>query len=169
MPQMSERTAEALSPQQATALVHVLDLQARWENHRDDPAKSAGTFTDLQARQKAFEAFQVAWRNYAAKYRNACSPETTQNVPDRLAIWCRVLRTVFQRAETGNPTHAMAKVYRLADRIAARLQHDPLPRTPAETLTDAVQQLNAVIAWCEAQPTTSVPVKLLPLKKDEAA
>ncbi len=31
MPQLTK--VEAMTPEQATALVHVLDLQARWENH----------------------------------------------------------------------------------------------------------------------------------------
>ena len=98
MPQLNELAAEKLRPEQAAELVCVLDRQAHWENHRDDPAKSAATFSDLQARRKAFDAFQVAWRNYTAKYRDALLPEPTQNMSDRLALWCRALRAVFRLA-----------------------------------------------------------------------
>src|SRR5438270_9279307 len=109
MSQLNERVAEALPPEQATAVVRLLDLQARWENHRDDPDKSAASTTDLQARQKAFDTFRSGWRDYAAKYRGAPFPEPTQNVPDRLAVWCRTLRAVFQRAESGSPSQVMVK------------------------------------------------------------
>lgn len=161
MAQMSESNAEKLSPGQATALVRVLDLQARWENHRDDPAKSAGSTTDLQARQKAFEAFRVAWREYAAEYRDAQLPEPTQNVPDRLAIWCRTLRAVLRRAESGAPALVLAKVYRLADRIAIRVGKELVERAPAADLTDGICELDAVITWC------GTPAVLHP--KEEAA
>jgi hypothetical protein len=168
MTQLSERAAETLAPEQAAALIHVLDLQARWENHRDDPAKSAAAYADLQARQKAYDLFQVARRNYAAKYRNAAIPEPTQNVPDRLAIWCRALRAVFQRSESGSPGQVLAKVYRLADRIAARMAAQPVERTPAENPLTAVRELDAVIAWCDALAPAPT-LKLPDVRKEEAA
>ena len=48
MSQLNERAAEALTPGEATAVVRLLDLQARWENHRDDPDKSAASTADLR-------------------------------------------------------------------------------------------------------------------------
>ena len=68
MPQLTESAAEKLGPEQATALARVLDLQARWENHRDDPAKTATSIADLQARQKAFEAFRAALEGWLAEH-----------------------------------------------------------------------------------------------------
>ncbi len=158
MSQMSENAAEKLSPKQATALVRVLDLQARWENHRDDPAKSAASTSDLQARQKAFEAFRLALREYVAEYRDAQLPEPTQNVPDRLAIWCRTLRAVLWRAESGTPAMVLAKVYRLADRIAGRVGKTPVERASAAGLSEGVRELDAVIAWCETPTVLPLPV-----------
>ena len=149
MPQLSEAAAEKLSPEQATALARVLDLQARWENHRDDPAKSATSIADLQARQKAFEAFRAALREYAAAFGDDRLPEPTQNVPDRLAVWCRALRAVLVRAGGTGPALILGKVYRLADRIAARTGLPPVERVPAEDRAGAIDQLAAVIAWCD--------------------
>ena len=148
MPQLNERAAEAITPEQATALVRLLDLQARWENHRDDPDKSAASTADLHARQKAFDAFWSARREHTAKHRTAPLPEPTQNVPDRLAVWCRTLRTVFQRAESGSPVQVMLKVYRLADRVAVRAGKDLVGRGPVGDLATAVHELDVVIAWC---------------------
>lgn len=148
MPQLNERAAEALTSEQATALVRLLDLQARWENHRDDPDKSASTTTDLHARQRAFDAFWSARREHAAKHRTVPLPEPTQNVPDRLAVWCRTLRAVFQRAANGSPAQVMVKVYRLADRVAVRAGKEVLGRAAAGDLATAVRELDAVIAWC---------------------
>jgi hypothetical protein len=150
MRQLNEADAERLSPDQATDLVRVLDLQAEWENHRDDPTKSALSLHDLRIRQKAFEAFRIALRNYGVKYWNAHLPEMTQNLLDRLVIWCRVLRAVFLKANGGNPTHAMAKVYRLADRFASRLAIEPVRREIANDVGGAVRELDVVIAWCDS-------------------
>jgi hypothetical protein len=122
MQQLIEADAEKLSTEQATGLLRVIELQARWENHREDPAMSAASTSDLQARQKAFDAFKTAWNSYTAQYRNARLPEPTQNVPERLAIWVRALRAVFRKAEAAYPAQVMAKVYRLAGRTALRMK-----------------------------------------------
>jgi hypothetical protein len=146
MLQLNEADAEKLSPAQATDLVSILDLQSRWENHCA-PTKSA-TFAELNVRRKAYEAFQAALHGYVAKHRNARLPEPTQKMPNRLAVWCRVLRLVFQRAERGNPSEIMAKVYRLVDRIAARLGKEPVAKGTVEDLAGAIRELDVVIAWC---------------------
>ena len=150
MSKLSERAAEILTPEQATAVVRLLDLQARWENHRDNPEKSAASTADLQARQRAFDAFWSARREYAAVHQAAPLPEPTQNVPDRLVIWCRTLRAVFRRAEGGSPAEVMAKVYRLADRIAKRTGKEAVGRAPAGNLEAAIRELDVVIEWCNA-------------------
>ena len=147
MPQFTERDAERLSPEQAAALVRVLDLQAEWEGLLVGKAQKTG-LADLRARQGASDAFQAALRDYCAKYRTAGVPEPTQAVPDRLAAWCRVLRVVFGRAEGGSPAQVMGKVYRLADRAAARAGKETVARGSADDLPAAVRGLDAVIAWC---------------------
>ena len=165
MPQLTERDAEKLSPEQATALVRLIDLQATWDGLLADRHQKT-SLADLHARQKANDAYQVALRDYAAKFRTAAVPEPTHAVPDRLAAWCRTLRVVFGKAEGGSANAVMGKVYRLADRIAARLSTEHVARPPADDLTGAVRELGTVIAWCEALVP---PTPLLTRKKDEAA
>jgi hypothetical protein len=162
MHQLTERDAEKLSPGQATALVRVIDLQAKWDGLLVEKGQKTG---DLHARQKAHDAYQAALREYAARYPNAGVPEPTQAVPDRLCVWCRVLRIVFHKAEGGSPTEVTGKVYRLADRIAERMNKEPVARTPVTDLAGAGRELDLVIAWCEAL----TPTPLLEPKKAEAA
>jgi hypothetical protein len=152
VPKLSERAAEAMTPEQATALVHVLDLQAQWENYCD-AQKGALTHADLQTRQKAYNTFQMAWRNYSAEYHKATLPEPSQYVVERMAIWCRTLRAVFRRATEGIPVEVMVKVYRLADRIAARLGKEVVARKPAVDLPAAVRELDVIITWCDILAT----------------
>jgi hypothetical protein len=78
-------------------------------------------------------------------------------VPARLAAWCRVLRVVFGRAEGASPAHLMGKVYRLADRVAARAGKEPVRRGPAADLPAAVRELDVVIAWCGPEPMRVPP------------
>jgi hypothetical protein len=164
MPQFTERDADKLSPEQATALVRVIDLQAKWDGLLVHRQQKSG-LPDLHARQKANDAYQAALRDYGANYSKAVVPEPTNAMPDRIGVWCRVLRIVFQKAESGSPVEVMGRVYRLADRIAERMSKEPVTRTPATELAGAVRELDAVIAWCDALS----PTPLLKLKKDEAA
>jgi hypothetical protein len=164
MPQLTEAASQQLPPESATELVRILELQAAWENHCDDPTKSAESVSDLHSRQKAFDAFQVAWRGYAAKHPRLQLPTPTQTLPDRLAVWCRILRVLLQRAEGGCPSQVLAKVLRIAGRIAAKMGQEPVVRTPAENLADAVRMLDGVITWCDqfVKPPAqlSIPLKI---------
>jgi hypothetical protein len=83
-----------------------------------------------------------------------------------LAVWYRVLRIVFGKAESGSPVEVMSKAYRLADRVAARVSKEAVTRTLVNDLAPAVRELDAVIAWCDALVP---PAPLLNLKKEEAA
>jgi hypothetical protein len=90
-------------------------------------------------------------------------------VPDRLAVWCRVLRVVFRRAEGGTPARVMAKVYWLAARIAAKTGSEPVARTEAEDLTAAVRELDVVIRWCDGWVPPAPPGRVLNPSKEDAA
>ena len=48
--QLTEAKAEKFSTAQATELIRVLELQAGWENHCDDPAKSAVSNAEYSVR-----------------------------------------------------------------------------------------------------------------------
>ena len=148
MHQITEDEAENLSAVQATELVRVLDLQAGWENHRADPTKNVASIADLNARQKAFDAFQTVSTRYAGKYGNAQPPEPTRSMPDRLAIWCRVLRILCRRAEGVCPVQMMEKVYRLTDRSATRMGKERVGRGIREDMAGVLRELDVVIAWC---------------------
>ncbi len=148
MPPLTESAAEKLTPEQATAMVRVLELQAGWEALLKDKGQKDNQ-AGLRDRQKAHDAFQIAWSEYVAKYRASQLPEPTHNVPDRLAVWCHTLRVVFERAERGDPFHLMAKVYRLADRIAMKLGKEPVERKPVVDLAAAIRELEVVIAWSD--------------------
>ena len=152
MSQLTESVAETLPQAQAAGLARVIDLQAQWENLRDKPGRPASDYStpDLHGRQKAYEAFRVVKAEYAAQYRASEVPEMTLNTPERVAGWCKAVRAVFRRAETGpGPVAAVEKAYRMADRIALRLKVEAIARNPVGTATDAIASLNAVIQWCD--------------------
>ena len=158
MSQLTETIADALPPAQAAGLARLIDLQARWENLRDNPGKPPSEYTapDLHGRQKAYEAFRAARADYTSRYRAIDVPETSLNTPERVAAWSRAVRAVFRRAEGGDcPAAAVEKAYRLADRIASRLKRQPVARVALASMGDAVAVLDEVVRWCEAQATPS--------------
>jgi hypothetical protein len=185
MSQMNEHTAEKLETAQAIELARVLDLQARWENMREDRGQAGDGFTipALQGRQKAYDAFQIRLAAYSSKYRSAQVPEPTLNTPERVGMWCRAVRGVLRRAAEGHPgeylSHVVAKAYRLVERIAARIQKDPPQHGSASENTGAaILHLDLVIDWCDAlvgplsPATSSTPTPLMEVsahKHEDAA
>ncbi|WP_439626243.1 hypothetical protein [Gemmata sp.] len=137
MPPFTERDAANLPPEQAVALLRVLDLQAEWDGLLADKGPGLAA---LRSRQKANDVLQAALRAYAGAYGRIALPEPTQAMPNRLSAWCRVLRIVFQRAEGVRAPHLMAKVYRLGTRVAAKTGKEPAAHD---------ENLDTVIAWCE--------------------
>ena len=161
MAQFTESAAEHLPQAQAAGLARVIDLQARWENLRDKPGRPTSDYTtpDLHGRQKAYEAFRVVRAEYAARYRSAEVPETTLNTAERIAVWARAVRAVFRKAEAVDcPASAMEKVYRMIDRLAARLNAAPIARGPLGSLADAILALDSVILWCDALAAPQAPL-----------
>jgi hypothetical protein len=164
MAQMTERTAELLNHTQAVELARVIDLQAQWENLRDAPNRARTTFStpDLQGRQKAYESFRTRMVAYSTRFKTAEVPELTLNAPDRVGAWCRTVRAVFARAiptaASECPTQTVAKAYRLADRIAARLNTGPVEQgLPPSDVADAIHDLGTVIQWCEGLSSVATP------------
>ncbi|HEY3787517.1 MAG TPA: hypothetical protein VGL71_01625 [Urbifossiella sp.] len=160
MSQLSEAAIEKFPPAQAIGLARVIDLQARWENLRDKAGRPASDYTtvDLHGRQKAYEAFRVVRAEYASRYRAAEVPETTLNTAERVSAWCRAVRAVFLRAESGDcPAAALEKAYRMADRIAVRVKADPVTRESLGNLADAIRALDSLIQWCDALTKMAAP------------
>ena len=150
MPQMNENAAERLEPVRASELARVLDLQSRWENMRADGGDSTA---QLQALQKAFEAYRLRLAEYTARHRSEQTPDLSPSGPNRLAAWCKTVRAVFRRAGEGGecPSQVVTKAFRMADRIAERVKAEPVGRdTPPTDMPGAIRQLGAVIVWCEA-------------------
>src|SRR5262245_8728470 len=153
---MSESNAAHLDPAQAAELARVIDLHARWENLRANPARLTAAYSvlDLQELQRAFEAYRVRQAAYTARYHAAEIPELTRNSPERVGTWCRVVRAVFRRAEreagSAYPAHAVEESLRLADQIAARRKKDPVERVaPENSIGGAIRILDMVIRWCD--------------------
>lgn len=148
MTQMKEQTAERLAPARATELAQVLDLQAQWENLRADNIDST---VHLQSLQKAFEAYRSRQAAYIASNPSEPIPELSPTRPARLGAWCRTVRAVLRRSGEGSncPTHVVTKIHRLADQIAARVNVEPAGRESPTDMTSAIQQLDAIITWCD--------------------
>jgi len=161
MTQLNEAAADLLDPAQAADLARILELQAQWENHRDDPARRGCTTSDLQDRQKAYGTYRSRVADYAARYRAVEIPEQPLNTPERLAAWCRLVRAVFRRAEgaADKPDQVVAKLHRLTDRIATRLKADAVERGPhPENVAAAVGEFDAVVRWCDGLIGAGGPV-----------
>jgi hypothetical protein len=150
---MTEAAADALSSIEAAALLNVLDLQAEWQNLKED-GRDYST-ARLQELQRTFEAFRVGLADYATLYRADPVPERTPTAPDQLAVWCRITRAVVQRADPWQGNRGAAQVasraYRLADGLAGRLCRKPVARlTDAATRDDVLAVLESVGTWCES-------------------
>lgn len=154
MAQLTEAAAEALDPAQAVELARVIELQARWECMLADAASVRIDYStpELQARQKAYEAFRVKWAEYTARYGTGRVPETAMKTPERIGAWCRAVRAVLLRAGAGAgcPSAAVEKAYRVAGRAAVRGEVGPVGREPPPAdVAGAIRQLGAIIAWCD--------------------
>lgn len=161
MTQMNENAAERLTPARATELARVLDLQAQWENLRRDGNYSTAQLQSLQA---TFEAYRVRMVAYTARNQSEPLPELSPTQPARLGAWCRTICAVLRRAEGSDcPIHIVTKAYRVADRIAERLNSKLADREPPNDRAAAIRQLGVIIAWCERQAAGLGAAKFEPM------
>lgn len=156
MAQLTETLAEKMDPAQAVELARLIELHAKWENMRETPAGAAAGFStlDLQERQRAYDAFRARQVAYTTRFRAAPLSEVSLNGPERVGDWARAVRAVLRRAEVEAKDesfpHAVAKAYRLVERVAGRLKVGALTRgASGDGIAGAVRNLNAVIQWCE--------------------
>jgi hypothetical protein len=157
MPEMREASVGNLDPAQAAELSLLVDLEARWENLRKSPARvpEVGYGTEeLQARQKAYEAFRGKLAAYNKRYTPAHVPELLLNTASRLGAWCRGMRDLYLRVEhdpRGHcPVHLLEKAYRWADRVGVRMNKGPVSRSaPPGTIRAAIAELEALAQWCD--------------------
>ena len=161
---------EVSPPKQAAAwareLSSLVDLEARWENLRNTPSQdlAGGHGTDdLLAKQKAYEAFRAKLAAYNDRYEPSHTTESLLNTPARLEKWCDKMRNIYLQVESNPhavyPVHLMEKTYRLADRLAVRLNKPSVSRsTVGRIIRCAIGELEAVGKWCNevAQSSPSV-------------
>jgi hypothetical protein len=147
---LTEQKGARLTAAQATELAALIDLQALWECLLADAA--TGATIDLAARQKAYEAYRSRRSAYEARYGPVDVSEGTVSSAVRLAGWGRAMVAVLRQAESESacPIHLLEKAQRMAGRLATRLNRTPATKGSREGMADAVRELNAVIAWCEA-------------------
>ena len=133
----------------------LVDLEARWENLRKTPSPAGGHGTqDLQGRQRAYESYRARLVAYNRRYAPAHVPELLLNTPSRLGAWCRAMRDLYLQVEQDPrghcPAHLLEKAYRRADRVGARLNKEPVRRSPPpSTIRAAVLELEALGRWCD--------------------
>jgi hypothetical protein len=155
MPEMRAAAVVATSLEQAIDLSLLVDLEARWENLRKAPPPEGGHGTqDLQGRQRAYDAYRAKLGAYNKRYAPAHVPELLLNTPSRLGAWCRAMRDLYLQVEQhprGHcPAHLLEKAYRQADRVGARLNKEPVRRSPPPgTIRAAVLELEALGRWCD--------------------
>src|SRR5437763_3943531 len=147
----------ALSPAQAADLAELVELEARWENLRAAPARTAAvrsTNQDLHGMQQAYEAFRARLAAYNTRYPPGHTPELLLNTPARLGLWCRRMRELLVQVEHGPgtrcPVHLLEKAHRYAAKIAGRLGKEGPRRVAAPgDFPTALRELDALGRWCE--------------------
>jgi hypothetical protein len=146
-------------PAQAAELSLLVDLEAHWENLRKARPASvtseAGSLArELQARQRAYDAFHAKLVAYNKRHQPAHVPELLLNSPSRLGAWCRRMADLYRQVELDPrahcPAHLLEKAYWWGDRVGALLHKDPFSRpTPPERIAAVVERLEALAEWCE--------------------
>jgi hypothetical protein len=157
MPEITDALEPALTPAQAAELALLIDLEARWENLRTPRSRATqgpSTTEDLQAKQKAYDAFRTRMRVYNVRYSPAHVPELLLNTPARLGKWCRQMRELYRLAghdaRVRCPVHLVEKAYRSADKLAGKVAREPAARpAPPDTIQGALRELEALAEWCD--------------------
>ena len=163
MPEMRETPDGNLDPSQAADLALLVDLEARWENlraPRSCTTEGPCAADDLQARQKAYDAFRARLRAYNRRYAPEHVSERLLNTAARLGKWCRGVLDLYRLAEhdprVGCPVHLLEKAYRHAEWLAAKAGGPPTGRSePPVNVPAALRDLEALAAWCDGLATAS--------------
>jgi hypothetical protein len=163
MPDLQDFTKDTLDPAQALELALLLDLEACWENLRAASALSEAppSTQGLQGKQKAYDGFRAKLKGYNKRYAPAHVPELLLNTPARLALWCGSMRQLYGQLEhipgAPCPAHLLEKGYRWANKIADRMGHGRIMRSPApDTISAVILALEALRQWCEHLPQVAL-------------
>jgi hypothetical protein len=167
MPEIKEVCDRNLDPAQAAELALLVDLEARWENLRNTPARDPGvspTMQDLHGKQKAYEVFRAKLAAYNKRYTPPHVPELLLNTASRLGTWCRRMRDLYVQVEPNPaghcPVHLLEKAYRCADRVAVRMGKEPVRRsTPPADIGAAIRDLEALCQWSDELARVALPIE----------
>jgi hypothetical protein len=160
---VSENSFRNLAPAQAAELSLLLDLEAGWQNllHATSPLlETRAALQDLLGKQRAYETFHTKLVAYNKQFPPGHAPEPALNSPSRLGAWCRAIRNLHLGVERDPqsrcPVHLLAKAYRCADRIGIRMDQGLISRsTKTDTIGAVIQELDALIRWCDSLSVVS--------------
>jgi hypothetical protein len=146
---------------QANALAAVIELESVWENLPSAAATASASegWKGLNAKQRAFDAYQALVAAYNREFRPPHHGERPATTPVRLGAWCRRIAQIYGQADrSACPVQLLEKVHRCASRLAARLGAAPCPRVTAPVTTgDAVAELGRVADWCDGLGAARIP------------
>jgi hypothetical protein len=162
---MSQAFASIVDPAQATSLARLVDLEACWENMRDNRARlpqATSALQDLQSKRKAYDAFRTKLAVYNKRYKPAHIPELLLNTPSRLGLWCRAMRDLYVQVENDlqgySPVHLLEKAYGWADRLSVRMTIPLAARsTRPRDIRAAIEDLEVLIRWCDELANVAAP------------
>jgi hypothetical protein len=157
MLKMEEVSTAKLDATQTAELALLVDLEARWENLRKRPLRDAekgSGLSELQGRQKAYDAFHSKLVAYNKRFTPTHVPELLLNNSSRLKAWCGRMRDLFllldQDPRGHCPIHLLEKAYRWADQVGGRMNKGPFSRSAAPTtIQAALAELTALMTWCD--------------------
>ena len=146
-----------LNPAQAAALAELVELEARWENLRHQPAPKVGPLPReaLVRKQMAHDAFRTKLLAYNRRYTPPHVPELLLNTPARLAKWCQAMRDLCRLIEPDLsarcPGSLVEKAYRCADRIARRTNRSLVSgQVSPRFVCEVIAELESLGRWCAA-------------------
>jgi hypothetical protein len=146
-----------LSLAQAAALAELVELEARWENLRDQPTAKGGPLPreTLVRKQMAHDAFRSKLLVYNRRYTPPHMPELLLNTAARLGKWCQAMRDLFRLIEPDLsarcPVSIVEKAYRCADRIARRTNRSLVSAQASPRFVgEVIAELESLGRWCAA-------------------
>lgn len=153
---------------QVLELAELVEAEARWDNLRKYRLvnRGQGAPDDLSSVQRAYDSFHRHLVAYNRRHRPIHVGELLLNTTKRLGPWCATMSDLFEallaNPKVACPVNLVEKAYRRAEHIAIRMRQDPpTRRSPPETIQVAIEDLRAVIAWCDSSPQVAKPTTVL--------
>jgi hypothetical protein len=153
VPNSRESAVATLNLVQATELAAIIELEALWDDMRQRTAVTDVPVGLLRKKQIAYEAYRSRLVAFNKRHNTAYDLERSVSTPVRMERWFTELQILYQKLEynaTGFcPVKLIEKAYRLADRLAVRLNTDSFNRTLPGGLRAAIEELGQLAQWCQ--------------------